>query len=558
MKVGIALSKTLESGMLPVTKLFSQDYFFRVPEYQRPFLWDADDFTDLIDDLMGTDQDEPYFLGTLVLHRRAISQYDIVDGQQRLTALCILLACLRDAPAINDQVVFRNEIHEKVIQPERQLDGIPARNRLEVRDQAVFNSLIGTMDGAAKPLSDLKDDPSERRYELARAIFWEKISKMTSEQVKAFAAFVTQKCSLIYLATDSFDDAFRLFTVVNDRGKQLRRIDVLKAHNLDPNAVPNDGARIKYASRWESMEAQLGEGPFEEVFHLLRLIYVKDKPQADLYSEFLNRIYAKKELPEPGSNFLDELTTYVDLYDSLFIARDYLDAEDGTPDARYHTLMEAMVTYFTASEWKACILSFAKRFDKSDLYAFALRLEKVYLDLWVRGVRKDERYGIYTKILRNIQDSQSPADAIDAMTPNLKAIEDACRISGFYGAGYAKYLLVRAEIVSSELDHPRHFYVRSVEHVLPQNPGQSSAWMDTFTDEERKQLVNTAGNLVLLSKSKNSSASNKNFGEKKDKYLKPRVSDFPRSMEVLGYNAWTPDVVKERTEQFAKTVLSDP
>jgi hypothetical protein len=32
------MSKKLESYMVPLTKLFSQDFFFRVPDYQRPFL----------------------------------------------------------------------------------------------------------------------------------------------------------------------------------------------------------------------------------------------------------------------------------------------------------------------------------------------------------------------------------------------------------------------------------------------------------------------------------------------------------------------------------------
>ncbi|MHA6670138.1 HNH endonuclease family protein [Homoserinimonas sp. A447] len=69
-----------------------------------------------------------------------------------------------------------------------------------------------------------------------------------------------------------------------------------------------------------------------------------------------------------------------------------------------------------------------------------------------------------------------------------------------------------------------------------------------FTDAEIEELVHTVGNLVLLSKGKNSSAANKEFANKKSTYLQPRVSDYPRSLETLGYESWTPNTVRESTK----------
>jgi len=545
--------------MVPLTKLFSQDFFFRIPEYQRPFLWDDEDFTNLIDDLETAKWDEPYFLGTLVLHRTGGNEYDVVDGQQRLTALCILFACLRDSLDASDDKSLSKELHDKIFQTAKRLDSIPARDRVQVKDQAVFNSMIGTPGGASKPLVALDSkDAIGQRYESCRSIFWDRIEAMRVEEREKFAIFVTQKCTLIYLATNSFDDAFRLFTVVNDRGKQLRRIDVLKAHNLDPGYIPTASARTTYANRWELLETRLGEREFEDIFGLLRLIYVKDKPQSDLYKEFADRILGKPGMPKAGPEFIDALERYVGLYDDLFIARDYLDGADGSKNAKYQTLMEAMVGYFSASEWKACALYSAEKFGKDDLYEFVLELEKVYLDHWVRGTRKDERYGVYTSILKKIETSKTADEVIAATKIDIATIRNACLASNFYGAGHSKYLLVRAEIVASELDHPRHFQARSVEHVLPQTPQSGSLWDTSFNDDERKELVDSAGNLVLLSKSKNSKASNREFESKKLTYLKDRVSDFPRSMEVLGYDSWTPDVIRERTKSFADAVLCNP
>lgn len=555
----MAMAKKLESDMVALTKLFSQDFFFRIPEYQRPFLWDDEDFTNLIDDLGGAQRDEPYFLGTLVLHKSKDGEYDVVDGQQRLTALCIMLACMRDSLDNIEDPTLAVELHDKIFQTAKKLDSIPARNRLQVKDQSVFNAMIGTVGGAAEPLPEPNQkNPINRRYESVRSIFWTKLSAMREQDREGFAVFVTQNCTFIYVATDTFEDAFRLFTVVNDRGKQLRRIDVLKAYNLDPAYVTTPDSRTKYAHMWEEMESRLGEVEFENIFSLLRLIYLKEKTQFDLHKEFEKKILGQPNMPKPGPEFMDQLEKYVDLYDALFVDRDYLDHSTDAPHVAYQTLMEAMVTYFSASEWKACILAFAKKFGAGQLYEFILLIERVYLDHWVQGTRKDERYGVYSSILKDIDKKAVPEDVLSGITVGTSQIERACRADNFYGASHAKYLLVRAEIVADELDHVRHFQVRSIEHVLPQIPKTGGTWTTIFSDTERAELTDTAGNLVLLSKSKNSRASNREFADKKGTYLKDRVTAFPRSVQVLGYADWTPAVIRTRTDEFARSVLKDP
>ncbi|MFC4334107.1 DUF262 domain-containing protein [Salininema proteolyticum] len=551
--------------MMPLSKLFSHEYFFRVPDYQRPFQWDEDHFVELIDDLLIAKRSEPYFLGTLVLHSNstvgiddASETFDVVDGQQRITSLCILLACARDIGQEQGDNELAGEMHQKIIQPAKRLEGIEKRNRLQVKEQSSLNSITGEIGGSKFPIKNsINDSPSSQRFEIARRIFREKMEPLSPTELDQFAMFLIQQCNVITLITDSFENAFRLFTIVNDRGKQLRRIDVLKAHNLNPEVVPNDEAREKYANQWDDMEVKLGEEEFEELFHLLRLIYVKEKPQNDVFTEFQNRIFGKPDRPERGANFIDTLQSYVNLYDSLFKDKTFLD-EGESAHCQFQTLMAAMVRYFGASEWQACILYFAHKYGNERAYDFLLRIERTYIDHWVRGVRKDERYRTYTTILKHIQQTRNPDELLDKIGQvETKAIEDACRSSNLYDSGYAKYLLVRAEISVTELDKPRDFEARSIEHVMPQNPKKDSQWLKWFNDEQHEALVNTAGNLVLLSKSKNSAAGNKEFDEKKSKYLSPKVSSYPRSMQVLKHDIWTPETVEERTNGFVIQVLDD-
>jgi hypothetical protein len=45
-----------------------------------------------------------------------------------------------------------------------------------------------------------------------------------------------------------------------------------------------------------------------------------------------------------------------------------------------------------------------------------LRLEKVYLERWVTGTRKDERYGRYTAVLIAVEAATKPRDALGSVT----------------------------------------------------------------------------------------------------------------------------------------------
>jgi len=83
-------------------------------------------------------------------------------------------------------------------------------------------------------------------------------------------------------------------------------------------------------------------------------------------------------------------------------------------------------------------------------------------------------------------------------------------------------------------------------------------WADHHDLDEIKEYVDSIGNLVLLSKSKNSSAYNYDFDKKKDKYLRARVSDYPRSLQVLTYSDWDKDTILTRTAEAQELILQDP
>ena len=98
------MSSALTAHEQAISRIFSNDYVFRIPDYQRPYAWTTEQARDLFDDLTsfmaaapGDVEDmPPYFLGSIVLIKSDTSpNADVVDGQQRLTTLTLLLSAIR-------------------------------------------------------------------------------------------------------------------------------------------------------------------------------------------------------------------------------------------------------------------------------------------------------------------------------------------------------------------------------------------------------------------------------------------------------------------------------
>src|SRR5579859_5417443 len=100
----------------PILKIFSDEFFFEVPLYQRPYAWTTEQAEELFDDLLTFAGDNteliedlnPYFLGSIVLIKGDAPNAEVVDGQQRLTTLAILLSAIRAlVPSIHaDELTF--------------------------------------------------------------------------------------------------------------------------------------------------------------------------------------------------------------------------------------------------------------------------------------------------------------------------------------------------------------------------------------------------------------------------------------------------------------------
>ncbi len=142
-----------------ISKIFSDEFSFTIPIYQRPYGWTIDESSALLDDLLSflgddkqsMDELSPYFLGSIVLIKRDSPSAEVVDGQQRLATLTILLAVLRKLTAAK----FADGLTHYLYQQGRLVEGTQNSYRLTLRDSDAefFRDYVQDPDG----LSTLED-----------------------------------------------------------------------------------------------------------------------------------------------------------------------------------------------------------------------------------------------------------------------------------------------------------------------------------------------------------------------------------------------------------------
>ena len=305
----------------PIQKVFSDDFAFTVPSYQRPYAWTTEHASELADDLLqflGTGKDpvedlNPYFLGSIVLIKGDHPEAQIVDGQQRLTTLTILLAALRaHVPAD-----YARAITPFLYEQGNPLTGAPNRYRLRLRDRdaAFFQEHVQDDNGGIARLTSLSLkglSDSQRNIRDNTLLLVERVRALDEAQRIRLAQFIVRRCLLVIVSTPDLDSAYRIFSVLNDRGLDLSYADILKAEIIGNVPV---AAQPEYTTKWEDAEESLGRIDFQALFSHIRTIFRKARSQDTVLKEF--RQYVIEPAGDSRRLIDDTILPYANAYHTI-------------------------------------------------------------------------------------------------------------------------------------------------------------------------------------------------------------------------------------------------
>jgi len=570
------MAQKIESDKLLVKDVFSK--WFRIPEYQRPYVWDKDQVMELLDDVMQariSHPDSQYFLGSMVLKRNwkeegttKYEEFDLLDGQQRLTTLFLITAVVRDLTE-KSNTSRQKTCHETIYQMANPDDNIPERLRIvfDIRDQVkeFINEYVKEDGGTTKEdelklkISNSEEDISIRN--MAKAILNIR-DYFTTNSIDDFFPYLRSNVLLIYVCADELEDAFRLFTVMNSRGVKLRNSDIIKAENL--GSILDNNKRLEWAKKWEETESYFAED-FDAFLSHLRTILVKQKAAVSLLKEFEDNIYnptsydrtnkTKTKLPpllNKGEDTFKFVDKYKKHYEQLFDNENY----DLTRSFELNNYLHLMKKGFEADYWVAPLLRFYDKFKTNKLIDFVKALDNKFANDWLIGFTPTTRIENVNAIIQAIDDAKTSVDVIQSDTLSVNKADLANVLEGnIYGRRAARYVLLKVDLLfhghTTKLEMPETI---SIEHILPQNPYDGSQWKIDFTDTEREDWTNKIGNLVLISRRKNSAQGNKDYAEKKDRYFKNNVELFSNSVRIYNqFQTWTlADLTKNHSEILMK------
>ncbi|KAB2953464.1 DUF262 domain-containing protein [Heliorestis acidaminivorans] len=545
---------TIRAAEEPLAKIFSNDYVFTIPRYQRPYSWTTEEAGELLEDFLPYLEDttlpienlDPYFLGSIVLIKGDGPSAEVVDGQQRLTTLTILLATIR--ASVPDMAQHFTKFLYEEGSP---ILGTSDRYRLTLRerDAAFFQQYIQKEGGLAS-LRDLSTPTSDSQSKIQKnAIYYlNRLEKMTKEERVRLAQYVINRCYLVVVRTPDFDSAYRIFSVLNDRGLDLTHSDILKADIIGRLPV---SIQDSYTKKWETEEDNLGRDGFKELFAHIRMIYRKRKLEKTVLQEVREHVKptnnAKAFIDEvliPFAQAMNDIRTATyenasnaDAINELFGWLNRIDNNDWLPPAIWYLAHN--------------------RNDSPKLLAYFRDLERLAMGLFILRFNINERIERYARLLTAMQkgeDMYAPSSPLQLTMDECNRIVETLNGPVYNITKIRMPLLLRLDAVLSSGGATYNYPKITIEHVLPQNPDPNGQWCKWFPDQaEREKAVHRLSNLVLLTQKKNSQAQNFEFERKKIEYFARKgVSPFVLTTQVLQEDEWKPQVLENRQEKLLK------
>lgn len=585
---------------------------YTIPRYQREYTWGQRDWANLYDDVF--DNDPGYFLGSIIVIQGEIDpktnivDFEVIDGQQRLTTISLLLTALY--ARINE--------HPDAIDEDMQLDDVrPLRNRLVLKSNKGMTRVVPQVQNHNQDdyrwilkehagLAVVMQRPKYhgvRKMPKAFEYFYDRLGEEIADMsddgaVRTLLEKSRLLCSavLVQINVDSHADAYTLFASLNNRGVPLSAVDLIK-NTLLAKVADADGDELDYYfEQWQEVLRNLGDD-YATQERFFRQNY--DAFRRDVNRPFVQeggaqlplgsvatrsnllKIYEKRIGQEPGAlGVLDELIGNSAIYSQIIgVDREGMDSElerqlveiaraQGVPS--YLMLLYLMKRKSNLSlddslvaRIVALLVRFFVRRNVTDTPP-TRDLERLFISI-CEGIEDERLEGI--EVARYIKRRLVDVSASDATFKE--------RLEGpIYDVNpdMTRYILtVLAEpSVTKEMKglwerYPSGNYVWTIEHVFPQGENIPASWVDMIgggdkvkAQEIQATLVHTLGNLTITGY--NSKLSNMPFVEKRDRKDSNGANVGYRNGlnlndDLVRVDSWTKEQIEARTEKLVELAL---
>ncbi|MDU9771828.1 DUF262 domain-containing protein [Helicobacter pylori] len=535
--------------------LVDSEYFYQVPDYQRPYVWDKDHLGALIDDLVGSytnNREDEYFCGSIVIAENPKDKrWDVVDGQQRLTSFiilaCTILRLYKHRLEQKSKAFIEESIYDRYDKEKERLKFLTAQNYNSIFENTVLNHLEFE-DNIKK--SELNKKFEENTY-LRNAYYFRELLNESMENgsisdIDNFVKWFYEHIVLTRIICFEQDSAMQIFQVLNDRGQPLSPIDILKS-SLMQEIKQDSEKRKDFITTWdklvEACKSVEGVDIDLEDFFNMYLEYADPSTSKKRADKGLKKVF--KDSKKDACGFIYEISEFMKAYITLLKKQD-----------RHIYLLRYLPSRFWAS-----ILTTALHVKYTDFDALKKLLVSYYYQTWIAGGTITRIKQTSINIIKNVKSNKSVETIKELVLNNINSYNTFDQYfynlwdsSSVYPSKWVRPVLALANYFMTDEEKP-HFIAMDaetqVEHILPQNPKRGSQWNADFDKEKREEWVNNIANLTLLKHKKNAKALNGDFDEKRKIYggkdPSKAISCYDITKKLYSnYRKWNEKSLKER------------
>ena len=513
-----------------ISSAFKDHYV--VPDYQREYVWNDEQVEQLLFDLLdayNTDNKKAYFLGTIVTYDSG-SQFELIDGQQRLTTFFVLLCAIKRIYMNHGEPT--SVIDNLVYSPTMNSDGDVINLyhlQLQYEDAGNCLELIEKGEGRPKYLTQ----SGERLFDAFKTIqdfLNERFSDIAS--LKKFVVFLLNKTSFIRIETYDIADALKIFETINQRGKGLDPMDLLK------NMIFRQVDRSKFKElnmNWKSITRSLekiDEKPLRFLRYFIMANYDTSGEKDGILREdqiytWLTNNNKQCHYEEAPFQFVQKMAQNVDLYVKCRVP-------DGTQEGNVHLKNIALLAgksyklhlmlMLAASNMNADALAKFKAVLESVVYytvinKIATNITERTFALWCKDVRNivtcEDLDGFVNRTIIPTVNDWKMNNKSNFLRLGLNSMQQY-RIKFILGkiTAYVDALRLGKTAVEDLTVYTQTAV--EIEHIMPQTCTDKARY--NLDEEEFAVYIHRLGNLTLLENSINKSIHNDNYASKSIAY----------------------------------------
>ena len=528
---------------------------YEIPKFQRDYTWETEQWDDLWQDIRAliTNEDSEHYMGYLVLQTSNNKEFQIIDGQQRLTTMSLLilatLKCLDKLAA----------------------DGTDPNNNSK-RKENLLNSYIGYIDPVTlisnnklklnrnsndyykQHLVLLKELPlrntntSEKHMRECFNWYFDRIKGefKTGESLAGFIDNIVDK--LFYTVIEVTDqlNAFTVFETLNARGVQLSSSDLLKNYlfSVVDETTPHVSEIEELENIWSKIVGKLGDQKFEDYLRYYWNSVEKSVGKKNLFKTIKASIKSKEQVFELIRNLNDTADIY------LAIQNPEDEYWKDKPEIR-KSLKELKL--FQIRQTNSLFLSALRNLDTDDFKRLANICSVISFRYnIIGGLNPNAQEDVYNSAALKIAAKKGFLETdFQNIYVNDFNFENDFSTKEFKNTSrnhrIVKYILSKIEVYQyrNEIDPESDLF--TIEHILPENANDT--WGE-FSFEKINRSVYRIGNLTLLEKKLNREADQKPYAEK-IKFFQQSNCKSTKSIPEH-YNTWNEDKLAARQRELAK------